>query len=251
MGTAGEEVAMAARLWSVVVDCHDPIRMGHWWAEALGWRVTGEAAQEVTVEAGDADRPFSCIFVPVPEPKAGKNRLHLDLSSASQEEQRTTVDRLLARGATRVDIGQRNVPWVVLADPEGNEFCVLEPRERYRGPERLAAVVVDAADPAALADFWAAAAGWPIGYTSDDVVSLHRPGERPPDLEFVRVADAKTGKNRVHLDVAPRLSDNRDTEVQRLLGLGARYMDVGQGLEVTWVVLADPEGNEFCVLRPR
>jgi predicted enzyme related to lactoylglutathione lyase len=242
---------MAARLWSVVFDCRDPIRLGRWWAEALGWRVTGEASQEVTVEAAGEDQPFSLVFVSVPELKEGKNRLHLDLASTSLDEQAATVERLLARGAARVDIGQGNVPWVVLADPEGNEFCVLDPRERYMGARPLAAVVVDAADPAVLADFWAEAVGWPIGYRSDKVVSLHRPGERPPDIDFVRVAEAKTGKNRVHLDVAPRLEDTRDAEVNQLLGLGARRADVGQGPEVTWVVLADPESNEFCVLRPR
>jgi predicted enzyme related to lactoylglutathione lyase len=246
-----EEVAMAARLWSVVFDCREPIGLGRWWAETLGWRVTKEVPQEVTVEAADEDRPFSCVFIPVPEPKAGKNRLHLDLASASLAEQAATVERLLSRGARRIDIGQKQVPWVVLADPEGNEFCVLSPRERYMGASALAAIVVDAAAPAALASFWAEAAGWLIGYRSDDVVSLHRPGGRPPDIDFVRVAEAKTVKNRVHLDVAPRLEDNRDAEVNRLIALGARRVDVGQGPEVTWVVLADPEGNEFCVLRPR
>jgi predicted enzyme related to lactoylglutathione lyase len=242
---------MAARLWSVVVDCRDPIGLGRWWAETLAWRVSEEKPQEVTVEAVGEDRPFSLVFGTVPEPKRGKNRVHLDLASASVNEQAATVERLLARGAARVDIGQQNVPWVVLADPEGNEFCVLAPRERYTGVGPLAAVVVDAADPAALAAFWAEAAGWPIGYRSDDVVSLHRPGGRPPDLDFVRLAEAKTVKNRLHLDVAPRPEDSRDAEVNRLIELGARRMDVGQGPEVTWVVLADPEGNEFCVLRPR
>jgi predicted enzyme related to lactoylglutathione lyase len=234
-----------------VIDCQAPIEVGRWWAETLGWRVTETASQAVTVTAAGEDQPFLLVFVPVPEPKEGKNRLHLDLASASRQEQTVTVERLLARGATRVDIGQENVPWVVLADPEGNEFCVLDPVERYRGAGPLAAVVVDAADPAALADFWAAATGWSIGHRCDDVVSLHRPGDRPPDIDFVRVAEAKAGKNRLHLDVAPRLEDNRDAEVDRLIGLGARPVDVGQGPEVTWVVLADPEGNEFCVLRPR
>jgi hypothetical protein len=242
---------MAARLWSVVVDCRDPLGLGRWWAETLGWRVSGERAQEVTVEAAGEDRPFSLVFIPVPEPKRGKNRVHLDLASASFDEQAATVERLLARGAAHVDIGQKHVPWVVLADPEGNEFCVLDPRERYMGVGSLAAVVVDAADPAALAAFWAAAAGWPIGYRSDNGLSLHRPGGRPPDIDFVRVAEAKTVKNRLHLDVAPRLEDSRDAEVNRLLALGAQRVDVGQGPEVSWVVLADLEGNEFCVLRPR
>ena len=148
------------------------------------------------MEAAGEDRPFSCDLCLVPEPKVGKNRLHLDLASASLAEQAATVERLLGRGARRIDIGQEHVPWVVLADPEGNEFCVLDPRDRYMGVGPLAAVVVDAADPATLADFWAAAAGWPIGYRSDDGVSLHRPGGRPPDIDFVRVAEAKTVKNR-------------------------------------------------------
>lgn len=242
---------MATRLWSVVCDCRNPNELGRWWAETLGWRVTGESSHEVTVEAAGEEQPFSLVFVPVPEPKVRKNRLHLDLAAASFEEQAATVERLLARGATRSNIGQENMPWVVLADPEGNEFCVLDARERYRGAASLAAVVVDAADPAGLARFWGEAAGWPIGFISDTMVSLHRPGDRPPYLEFVRVSDAKTGKNRVHLDIAPQLDDNHNAEVSRLLGLGAHHVDVGQGPEVTWVVLADLENNEFCVLRPR
>jgi hypothetical protein len=132
---------MAARLWSVVVDCRDPLGLGRWWAGTLGWRVSDEKPQEVTVQAAGEDRPFSLVFVPVPGPKRGKNRVHLDLASASFDEQAATVERLLARGAARVDIGQQNVPWVVLADPEGNEFCVLDPRERYMGAGALAAVV--------------------------------------------------------------------------------------------------------------
>jgi predicted enzyme related to lactoylglutathione lyase len=147
------------------------------------------------------------------------------------EEQRATVDRLVAAGARRVDIGQADVPWVVLADPEGNELCVLEPREEYAGRGSVAAVVMDAADPAWLERFWAAAGA--------------------PDLELVRVPDPKVGKNRVHLDAAPFADDDQQAEVDRLVALGARPADVGQGPDVSWVVLTDPEGNEFCVLSPR
>ena len=71
---------------------------------------------------------FDLAFVPVPEPKTGQNRVHLDLASASAEDQAAIVDRLLGLGARHVDIGQGEVPWVVLADPEGNEFCVLSAR---------------------------------------------------------------------------------------------------------------------------
>ena len=105
------------------------------------------------------------------------------------------------------------MPWIVLADPEGNEFCVLEPRERYlrRGP--VASIVVDAESPAALARFWEAASGWRIGFESEVVVSLSGPDEQQPDLDFVAVADAKSVKNRVHLDVAPFAGDDRDADV--------------------------------------
>ena len=142
------------------------------------------------------------------------------------------------------------MPWVVLADPDGNELCVLDPRERYRDSGPLAAIVVDAHDPLALAQFWEAASGWTIGRRSDDGVSLHAPHDRPPDIDFVRVPDAKVVKNRVHLDVAPFADDDRDAEAKRLIDLGAVEIDIGQhdDPETTWTVLADPEGNEFCLL---
>ena len=123
-------------------------------------------------------------------------------------------------GATPVDIGQHDVPWVVLADPDGNELCVLEPRDRYRGAGALASVVIDANDPCALARFWAAATGWSIGARADGFVSLHHPSGRPPDIDLVRVDDPKLVKNRLHLDlVAP--GGAVDAEARRLVDEGA------------------------------
>ena len=143
------------------------------------------------------------------------------------------------------------MPWVVLADPEGNEFCVLDPRDRYLGTAALAAVVMDAADPQALAPFWEAATGRSVGFADERIVSLRHPDDLLPDLELLHSDDPRSGKNRLHLDVAPAADDDQDAEVARLVALGATPADVGQGDDVTWVVLADPEGNEFCVLRPR
>jgi predicted enzyme related to lactoylglutathione lyase len=142
------------------------------------------------------------------------------------------------------------VPWVVLADPEGNEFCVLDPRDDYDRAGAVAAIVLDAADPRALAQFWTEAAGWPVAGGDDSYASLVAPDGTGPHLEILRVADPKVVKNRVHLDVAPFLGDDQAAEVTRLRALGAAPADVGQG-EQTWVVLSDPEGNEFCVLSPR
>ena len=109
----------------------------------------------------------------------------------------------------------------------------------------------DARDPHALAAFWEEALGWRRTHSSDDEVALEPPEHSiwdgvAPDLLFVRVPEEKSVKNRIHLDLRP---DDQAAEVARLEALGATRVDVGQGDDVTWVVMADPEGNEFCVLR--
>jgi len=111
----------------------------------------------------------------------------------------------------------------------------------------LTEIVVDAADPAALAAFWVEVLGWEQLDADDTGVEIGASGGAKPTLVFVPVDDSKAGKNRLHLDVNPSGCD-QDAEQQRLLSLGAVEIDVGQG-EQTWVVLADPEGNEFCLLR--
>jgi catechol 2,3-dioxygenase-like lactoylglutathione lyase family enzyme len=131
---------MSIRWYSVVVDCRDMKAQSRWWAEALGWRVGFEADDEVVLVPPHAldetrDIPLSergpaLIFVSVPENKAVKNRLHIELAPPPDGDQEAEVRRLEALGATRVDVGQdpNTVTWVVMADPEGNEFCVLTAR---------------------------------------------------------------------------------------------------------------------------
>ncbi|HYN95199.1 MAG TPA: VOC family protein [Pilimelia sp.] len=109
-------------------------------------------------------------------------------------------------------------------------------------------VVVDAEDPARLARWWAEALGYQITLERPDEVEIRRTPDQLPGLVFVPVPEAKKGKNRLHIDLRP---DDQTAEVERLVDMGARHVDVGQGQEVGWVVLADPEGNEFCVLRAR
>jgi catechol 2,3-dioxygenase-like lactoylglutathione lyase family enzyme len=117
---------------------------------------------------------------------------------------------------------------------------------------RIQCLCIDTADPARLATFWQAALGWRRTFERDDEVVLEPPEGSPedgvaPDLLFLRVPDRKAVKNRLHLDLRP---EDQAAEVARLEGLGARRADVGQGPEASWVVMADPDGNEFCVLRP-
>ncbi|HEX2771649.1 MAG TPA: VOC family protein, partial [Micromonosporaceae bacterium] len=104
-------------LWeNLVIDADDPGRLARWWAEALGYRITYEKPDEVEIRRTPDQLP-GLIFVPVPDTKNGKNRLHIDLRPEDQEAE---VERLVNMGARHVDIGQGTVGWVVLADPEGN-----------------------------------------------------------------------------------------------------------------------------------
>ena len=110
----------------VSVDAQDPHALGLWWQKALGWVVVDESTDVVEIRPTPDQLP-GVLFIRVPEKKSGKNRLHLDFRPVDRDRE---VDRLMALGATRVDIGQGEVSWVVLADPEGNEFCVLTGRSR-------------------------------------------------------------------------------------------------------------------------
>jgi hypothetical protein len=132
---------VSVRWYSLVVDCRDVKTQARWWAEALGWKVVYEADDEVVIVPAHASDelvrsmpwdqvPPGLVFVPVAEDKTVKNRLHIDLAPHTTDDRDAEIERLLAIGATRVDIGQSaDSSWDVLADPEGNEFCVLSSRE--------------------------------------------------------------------------------------------------------------------------
>ena len=107
-----------------IVDARDPRALGRWWRDALGWVVVNDDPDEFEIRP-TADRLPGVLFGPVSEPKTTKNRLHLDFRPDDRDAE---VERLLALGATRADVGQGEQTWIVLADPEGNEFCVLGSR---------------------------------------------------------------------------------------------------------------------------
>ena len=245
---------MPTRAVHIVIDATDPSALAAFWAAALGWEVAADESDEAIVCPAGFSYPgpaaLPLVFVPVAEQKTGKNRLHLDLSTTSQQHQAAEVQRMLRLGATPADIGQGDVPWEVLADPEGNEFCMLDPRDVYMDARPVAAVVLDCARPDALVSFWADATGWDVHKTLENFASLRAPGGTGPFLELLQTPDTKTVKNRVHLDVAPMADGDAQAEARRLEKAGAVRLDIGQG-DVSWVVLADPERNEFCVLSPR
>ena len=111
----------------------------------------------------------------------------------------------------------------------------------------LSVIAIDAVDPKVVADFWCAVLGWVVLEEDDGVISIGSPDRRTPTIDVCRVPEKKTVKNRLHFDLR---ADGTETsvELQRLLDLGAKPVDVGQPADVSWTVLADPEGNEFCLL---
>ncbi|MFB6393849.1 VOC family protein [Polymorphospora lycopeni] len=244
---------MALRLVQANFKARDDSTLGRFWAEALGWVSRSVPGATSVAPAGfvwtDPDAPVCVDVIAVPDPETVRCRARLDLATTSTIHRTELVARLKELGATPADAGRGDVPWTVLADPEGNVFRVLEPREIYRDTGPIAAVVVDCADPRAMARFWGEVMDWTPHEVTDDHARLRSAKGVGPYLEFLRAPGVTTVRHRAHLDVAPDRGDDQAAEVARLLALGATRADVGQG-DVSWVVLADPEGNEFCVLAP-
>jgi predicted enzyme related to lactoylglutathione lyase len=118
---------MPVKLHHIVIDTYDLPGLASFWSRALGWQILSEREREIVI-GPDVDAPVGICLMPVTDPKVVKNRLHLDLTTEAADRD-AEIDRLLALGAHRVDIGQTGAEsWTVLADPEGNEFCVIRPK---------------------------------------------------------------------------------------------------------------------------
>jgi hypothetical protein len=157
------------------------------------------------------------------------------------------VARALELGGRHIDIGQLPEELhVVLADPEGNEFCVIEPGNNFLADTGfIGALSSDGSQEVGY--FWSKALDWPLVWDQDQETAIQSPRGGSKISWGGPPFRAKTGKNRLHFDLAPPADGDQQGEVDRLLALGATHIDIGQG-DVDWVVLADPDGNEFCVL---
>jgi hypothetical protein len=242
---------LSTRLSCICIDANDISSIATFWAAALDWRIGDEDVSAIDVVPPDESRGPPLVILPVPEAKVGKNRTHLEIVGESVEHQSEIVEQLIALGASHVDVGQpKDAKHVVLADPEGNEFCVVVRGEFLIDTGFLGAITFEPGNPAA-GYFWAEALGWPLVYDQDGETAIRASDGRGPFITFGPPSNAaKTSKNRLHLDIAPPRDGDQGAEVERLIALGASRVDIGQG-DVSWVVMADPDGNEFCVLTPR
>lgn len=236
-------------LENLVFDAVHPARLGRFWEAVVGGeRLTDEPGIFETRLAVEGGPVLDLCLQRVAEPPSEPLRLHADLFGGDRRDE--MVDRLLGLGARPLDIGQRDVPWVVLADPEGNPFCVMEERPAYVDTGPIAALPLDSADPDRDAEFWSRLTGW----TDAPGVAprtLRHPSRRGPLLEMCPEPAAKrAGKNRMHLDVRLEAGDDPDEVAAQIAGLGGRELHPGWGA-LPWRVYADPSGNELCVLPER
>ena len=236
-------------LENLVMDAVDPQRLGRFWEAVVGGeRLTDEHAGFETRLAVEGGPVLDLCFQRVPEPTSEPARLHVDLLGGAGQTQ--VVERLIGLGARHLDIGQGDVPWVVIADPEGNPCCVMEDRAAYSDTGPIAALPLDSADPDRDAEFWS----WLTGWTDVDGVvprSLRHPSRRGPLLELCPEAAPKgTAKNRLHLDVRLETGEDPDEIETRIAGRGGGRLHVDWG-ELPWRSYTDPSGNEFCVLPAR
>ncbi len=238
-------------LENLVVDAQDPRALGRFWEALLGAgpALTDEPdAYETRLTVPDG-LVLDLCFQRVPEAVGPDPRLHLDIRGGARQAE--VVQRALELGARHLDIGQGDVPWVVLADPEGNPFCVMEGRPEYATSGPIAALPLDSADPARDAAFWAELSGWqPV--SSAMPAALRHPSGRGVLLELCpQPAPKATGaKNRLHLDLRLEREDDADAVAARVVELGGRALDPGWG-ELPWRVMTDPSGNEVCLLPAR
>ncbi|GAA4705566.1 VOC family protein [Nocardioides conyzicola] len=233
-------------LENIVIDALDAQQLGRFWEAVLGTeRLTDEPGVYETRLAIDGEAYLDLCFPEVPAAPADPLRLHLDLlGGAGQAE---VVDRLLGLGARHLDIGQGDVPWVVLADPEGNPFCVMEERAAYAGTGPIAALPLDSADPDRDAAFWSWLTGW-VDAPGVAPRTLRHPSLRGPLLELCPEPAPKTAaKNRIHLDVRLERGEDADEAEARIAERGGSRVPPQWG-ELPWRTYTDPSGNEFCVL---
>ena len=244
-----ELYARGMYLENLVFDARDPGRSGRFWEAVVGGeRLTDEPDGFETRLAVPGGPVLDLCFQRVTEPPVEPARLHLDLSGGARQVQE--VERLVGLGARPLDLGQGEVPWVVLADPEGNPCRVLEERAAYADTGPLAALRLESADPDRDADFWS----WLTGWTEVAGVaprSLRHPSRRGPLLELCPEAAPKgPAKNRLHLDLRLEAGDDPDGVATGIAARGGRELHPEWG-DLPWRVYADPSGNELCVLPAR
>ncbi|MFJ8209090.1 VOC family protein [Streptomyces sp. NPDC096033] len=236
---------MASQLFAVCFNTGRPSDLARFWSGVLGWERADGSDGDVSILPPDATG-FRIRFLPSREPRTGRNRAHFDLTSSSPEEQQETVARALELGASHIDVGQLpEEGHVVLADPDGNEFCVIAAGNKFlAGTGFIGALACDGTQEVGY--FWSEALRWPLVWDQDQETAIQSPHGGTKITWGGPPVAPKTGTNRLHLELTLPADADREAEIDRLLSLGATHADTGEGGPT---LMLDPDGNEFSVRR--
>jgi catechol 2,3-dioxygenase-like lactoylglutathione lyase family enzyme len=230
---------MSVRLVAVGFDTHDPGGVAAFWAGMLGRDIVQENS---TVLLPGDDTQVGLRFVDAAIETSGPNRVHLHLTSSTREDQQHTVETALGLGGRRIDVGQRpEEGHVVLADPGGNEFCVIEPGEGWLAGCGFLGEVTCEGTPA-IGRFWRDALGWPLVWDRGQQTAIQSPMGGTKISWDVWPGPPRYGSRRQRLDLA---ASDPAADVARLVALGASELGDRDGR----IVLADPDGDEFWLGR--
>lgn len=236
---------MSSHLVAVDFDAQDPAVEARFWGAVLDRPVQEHAG--ALLLAGD-DTQVGLRFVPSTSVKTGQNRIHLHLTSTDAADMQRVVDGALAAGAAHLDVGQLpEEGHVVLADPEGNELCVIPPDSAFlAGTGFLGELACDGTRDVGV--FWSEALGWPLVWDHDEETAIQSPQGGTKVAWGGPPLAPKPARNRQRFVLAP--TDDHEAEVARLLSLGASRLDDWDvsGREGGGTTLADPDGNELRVL---
>jgi predicted enzyme related to lactoylglutathione lyase len=248
------------RLAHVTFACEDAAALAAFWGDVLGYDVAQRGDAWTAVPEGDGP---SLRFRRMPKSATIELPVHLDVNVPDREQE---VARLVGRGALIVStrkeqFGDVEETWTVMRDPEGNGFCVQGPGRRPH--PYLGNITFSCAEPRRVAGpFWSAALGWPEHEVPEDFLQMLRDahvdvdrelfayyairqGEgTSPRLLFQRREKSRPESQPIHVDLA---ADDRDAEVERLVGLGASIDQMKRGESRTWTAMRDPDGTAFCV----
>lgn len=238
--------------YGIDLDACDPGRVAGFWAGVLGWSYRDEADGSVVLTPDDHPA-YRIVVREADTPKTGQNRIHLDLTSSSQEAMQARISRVLDLGGRRIDIGQTSeVRHEVLADPEGNEFCVIEPGNNFLADTGvIGAINCDGTQ--AVGYFWSEVLGWPLVWDEDEETAIQAPSggskitwSGPPLMQ-------RPGRDRLRLVLAVTAEVDLDGAVSRLVALGATRTHTNHAPTdgVVEAAMSDPDGNEFRVLTHR
>jgi hypothetical protein len=233
---------MPVRLESVSFDAMEPTRLAAFWAELLQRDAYADEEGGVLLP-GDATQ-IGLRFAPNPQPKDRLNRIHLHLTSDHEGDQQATVTEAVRLGARHLDVGQRPEELhIVLADPEGNEFCVIEAGNRYLADcGFLGEAACDGTRDVGL--FWSAALSWPLVWDQDEETAIQSPAGGTK-VAWGGPPVTPPAEGRQHFVLAA-VDASLEAEVDRLVSLGATRLGPAE-----WdaVALSDPDGNRFVVRR--